>query len=188
MPAPKRRLSTERKARILEAARRVMLRAGLRGATMEGIAREAGVAKPTLYGYFPDKEAVFAAILDELTRAMAAAFDAALRAEADPVDAIGRAIAAKHAVVTAAVAGSPHAAEFYSEYDRSGEQMTNAIDRHVEAAIVARLRAAGADDPEWLARILLDSAFGIGMRMSDAVQIDAALRLLAERLLRPALA
>lgn len=188
MPAAERRLSPERRSRILDAARRVMLMSGLRGSTMEAIAREAGVAKPTLYGYFPDKETVFVAILEEAVRDMIAAFDAALSSDDDPVAAIGAAVAAKHRVVTRALAGSPHAAEFYSEHDRSGAQAARLVDGHVEAAIVARLRAAGASDAEWLTRILMDSALGIGMRMTAEAELDAALRLLAERLLRPAFA
>ena len=61
-----RRLSPERRARIVDAARHLILRQGLRATTMEAIAREARIAKPTLYGYFPDKEAVFAAIIQAL--------------------------------------------------------------------------------------------------------------------------
>ena len=39
-----------------------MLRDGLRGTTMEAIARQAGIAKATLYAQYPDKEAVFVGI------------------------------------------------------------------------------------------------------------------------------
>ncbi len=43
---------------IITAAGNLMLKHGLRGTSMEAIAREARIAKPTLYAYFPDKEAV----------------------------------------------------------------------------------------------------------------------------------
>ena len=66
MAETSRRLSPARRARILAAARHLILLNGLRATTMEAIAREARVAKPTLYGYFPDKEAVFGAIIEDL--------------------------------------------------------------------------------------------------------------------------
>ena len=52
-----------RKEGILDAAQALVLKHGLRGTSMEAIARQAGVAKPTLYASYPDKPAVFAALL-----------------------------------------------------------------------------------------------------------------------------
>ena len=51
--------ANEKRRRIIEAAWRLALKQGLRAATMEALAREAGVAKGTLYAHFPDKDAVF---------------------------------------------------------------------------------------------------------------------------------
>ena len=51
-----------RRARLVASAQAVFLRAGLKGATMEAIAQEAGVSKVTLYGYFCDKGAAFHAV------------------------------------------------------------------------------------------------------------------------------
>ena len=44
---------------VLEGARMVFLRAGFEGASVDDIAREAGVSKATLYSYFPDKRLLF---------------------------------------------------------------------------------------------------------------------------------
>lgn len=44
---------------VLEGARTVFLRDGYEGASMDAIAREAGVSKATLYSYFPDKRMMF---------------------------------------------------------------------------------------------------------------------------------
>ena len=46
----------DRQEQILSGARRLMLRQGLRATSMEAIAAEARVAKPTLYYYFRSKE------------------------------------------------------------------------------------------------------------------------------------
>lgn len=44
---------------VLEGARTVFLRDGFEGASVDDIAREAGVSKATLYSYFPDKRMLF---------------------------------------------------------------------------------------------------------------------------------
>lgn len=44
---------------VLDGARTVFLRDGFEGASVDDIAREAGVSKATLYSYFPDKRLLF---------------------------------------------------------------------------------------------------------------------------------
>lgn len=55
----RRRLPEERPAQILEAAFAEFGERGLKGARLDDIARRAGVAKGTIYLYFPNKEALF---------------------------------------------------------------------------------------------------------------------------------
>jgi len=57
-----------KRAQILEGARRRFLAVGFEAASMETIAREAGVSKGTLYVYFPNKEALFVALVEESKR------------------------------------------------------------------------------------------------------------------------
>lgn len=66
---PTQRESKERLQRLLDVARRQFLSAGYRETSLESIAREAGVAKKTLYSRFGSKAGLFAAILDTLRRA-----------------------------------------------------------------------------------------------------------------------
>ncbi len=47
---------------VLQGARSVFLRDGFEGASVDDIARAAGVSKATLYSYFPDKRALFAEV------------------------------------------------------------------------------------------------------------------------------
>src|SRR5688572_10876856 len=94
-----RKISPERRGRILDAARYLVLLQGLRATTMEAIARKAGVAKPTLYSYFSDKDAVFQGILEELTAAVLNGFFAALHGEGDAVTRVGSALAAKYKTI-----------------------------------------------------------------------------------------
>jgi AcrR family transcriptional regulator len=62
----KKEVVTEfRMAELLEAARRVFAAKGFHGATMEDIAETAGVAKGTVYSYYPSKRAVYWAALQQ---------------------------------------------------------------------------------------------------------------------------
>ena len=47
---------------VIEGAREVFLRDGFEGASVDAIAREAGVSKATLYSYFSDKKVLFLAV------------------------------------------------------------------------------------------------------------------------------
>jgi len=54
----------ERRARLLDAARRVFGQKGYHPATVDDITREAGVAKGTFYLYFPEKPAIFYELME----------------------------------------------------------------------------------------------------------------------------
>jgi AcrR family transcriptional regulator len=60
---PPRELAGEVDARILDAAHRVFFQRGLAGASMDEIASRAGAGKPTIYTRFPNKEALFTAVM-----------------------------------------------------------------------------------------------------------------------------
>jgi AcrR family transcriptional regulator len=182
-----RRHSPERRQRIVDAGRFLVLRHGLRATTMEAIAREAKIAKPTLYGYFPDKEAVFLAIVEGLVADLLAAFEAALRAEGDVVERLAGALVAKYRTIETLLAGSPHARELYDEHDRAAGPFFRMVEETVEGAITAELQAAGISKPEALTRVLTGAAYGIGRKMTDMAEIERSIRLLVERLLRPEL-
>ena len=78
-------VSEFRSAEILEAARKVFARKGYTGATVDDIAEAAGLAKGTLYLYFPSKREVYlealkqglAALIEETRRNIEAAPTAA---------------------------------------------------------------------------------------------------------------
>lgn len=65
----------EREGRILEAAIKVFAEAGYSGASMDVVAAEAGLSKPTLYQYFESKEALFSAMMRGLRNEMLDVFD-----------------------------------------------------------------------------------------------------------------
>lgn len=58
---------------VLEGARSIFLRDGFEGASVDDIAREAGVSKATLYSYFPDKRLLFLEVAKTECRAQSEA-------------------------------------------------------------------------------------------------------------------
>ncbi len=67
------RLAKEK--RILAAAQMIFANEGYSGATMDAVAAQAGLTKPTLYQYFAKKEALFAAMMSARRDDMLLAFE-----------------------------------------------------------------------------------------------------------------
>ena len=62
-------MAEERRDRIIESARALFLHSSFRHTSVNAIAEEAGIAKRTLYVYFPSKEAIFSAMLEKCREA-----------------------------------------------------------------------------------------------------------------------
>ena len=79
-----------KKTVILEAAQRVLDREGIDGATVRGIAKEAGYTPGALYAYYVDKDDILADLmcrsLGRAARAVRQSVGAQKRAGANPVD------------------------------------------------------------------------------------------------------
>ncbi len=65
---PTRQEAEARLTRLLDIARRHFLAAGYRETSVDGITREAGIAKKTLYHHFGSKAGLFTAIIETLRR------------------------------------------------------------------------------------------------------------------------
>jgi AcrR family transcriptional regulator len=72
---PRRDAAGEVDERILDAARRVFLEHGLASASIDEIANVARAGKPTIYARFPNKEALFAAVVLRNVAAAGALFE-----------------------------------------------------------------------------------------------------------------
>ena len=172
---------------ILEAASALFLKHGLRGTSMEAIARAAGIAKPTLYAYFDDKNAVFSALAATLIAGWRADFRAALNGPGDVVQRIGAALTAKYKGSMQLLAESPHAEELYGEHDRLAAPQFRTLDAEMAKELEAQLTAARVVRARLVTQVLLAAAYGIGHKARAAAELGPALRLLAERLIRPEL-
>ncbi len=77
---------SDRRDRIMRAASRIFSRRPFGNASMEEIALEAGVGKPTLYRYFTGKDDLFAAVFSDVLDSVEERLDSVLGAGTAPVD------------------------------------------------------------------------------------------------------
>src|SRR4030081_1503136 len=84
MPAEQQR-SLERHERILDAATRVFATKGYHGTLVDEIALEAETSKGGVYFHFPNKQAIFLALLDRLADILRERIEAAVNGQREPV-------------------------------------------------------------------------------------------------------
>jgi AcrR family transcriptional regulator len=65
---PPREFAGQVEERILDAAGRIFLERGFQGASVDEIAEAASAGKPTIYARFPNKQALFSAVIERLVR------------------------------------------------------------------------------------------------------------------------
>ena len=164
--------------RAIRAAEELFKKVGFRAVTMELVAREATVAKATLYSYFKNKDELFLAVCARMARLLRGAVEQALMKPDVPLDArLADAVIAKHRPIFALVRGSAHAAELFS-YTHS---MAGEIFSDLDAAIIAMLSAAMAEDPELapnahqLARALYFGSSDLANRSAAAAEMEVEL-------------
>ena len=63
--AKRRMRGPERRAQLLDVARKVFGNHGFHTVTMDEVAREAGITKPILYDHFPSKRELYLALMEE---------------------------------------------------------------------------------------------------------------------------
>jgi AcrR family transcriptional regulator len=143
--------------RIIRAAEEAFKRLGFRAVTMEMIARDAPVAKATLYGHFANKDALYLAVCARMARLLRGAVERALAPSEASLDArLAEAIVAKHRLVFSLVRGSPHAVELFSFTDAMAGDIFAALDADILAALADSIAgdARLAPDAGRLARAL----------------------------------
>lgn len=181
---------------IVRAATTLFSRYGYRKTTVDLIARDADVAKPTLYAHFGDKEAIFVAVCHHVMDSILAAATAALE-RADLVDRITEILAAKFTTIFELVDSSPHARELLDSQDAQARDVVAKADQAFVKLLTDALRAAlrrdelASDHPEArparLAQLLMQAGHGAGYGARSADEHRANLRALVAALLgRPA--
>jgi AcrR family transcriptional regulator len=168
------RLPGDKRARVLDAAKRAFAASGFAGANVNDIAGEAGISVGSMYKYFRTKEDLFLTLIEEYHKVIADSIDAVLARESSFT---GRVEALLRACVDTSLA-DPEAVRLYiacttEELARLASPLSDSI----EAVSASRYRAVIAEaqgkgevepglDPGWAAffldDILLMTQFSVG--------------------------
>jgi AcrR family transcriptional regulator len=89
----------DRRAQILAVGREVFAERGFHAAGTAEIAARAGCSEPTIYKYFPSKQALFAAVLEDATARTREHIEQIIGDADDPIQAIVESGCGSHAVV-----------------------------------------------------------------------------------------
>lgn len=133
--------------RILEAAVSAFSRYGFRRASVDDVAREAGVAKGTIYLYHESKEALFRAVAQVVADRLLAGAAEARIAKGPAGERLRLLLEAKFLYLFDVVTRSPHAGELLDSKGRLAADLFEAADRKYHA-LVASAIAEGVESGE----------------------------------------
>lgn len=131
--------ASDTSARILEAAVSVFSRYGYRRAAIDDVAREAGVAKGTIYLYHESKEALFRAVGQAVGDRLLSGAASAREAPGPAAERLRLVLEAKFLYLYDVVTRSPHASELLDSKSRLLEDVFEAVDRRYQAHVAAVL-------------------------------------------------
>lgn len=174
----------ERREAILAIAKRVFLDQGYFGASMSAISAELGGSKGTLWSYFPSKEELFAAVLDDATKEYRGQLADVLKPGEDVRAAVlqfCRGFIAKisspdglrlHRLIASEVSRFPEIGDiFYRRAPMPTQQLlAGFLERAMDAGTLRRA------DPLFAARVLASLCLGVQQRMIWGQELSAAER------------
>lgn len=129
MDRPEGARADERRRRILAAATALFSRYGYKRTSIDLLAREADVAKPTLYAHYADKEAIFRAVVEAVCAELLAGAEAAAARDAPLEERVTAMLSAKFTRYFELVSASPHAAELVDSQNRLAAEVVERADR-----------------------------------------------------------
>ncbi|WP_353231023.1 helix-turn-helix domain-containing protein [Novosphingobium sp.] len=155
--------------RMLDAGLTLFARHGFKRTSMADIAREAGIARATLYLHFPDKRAVFAALAASVIDDALAAAETAWDDHAALADNLAATILAKDLRFFRLLRTTPHGAELFdldagltlAEADRLDRGFSDLLIRRAAAAAAQGADLAAFGGPAEFAAFLSVTAAGI---------------------------
>jgi AcrR family transcriptional regulator len=159
-----------RRNKILAVAEDLVKRQGYRATTMEALADAALISKATLYSYFGDKDAVFAAVSAQLAADILKAIDAVSRTDDSSVAKVSGMLLAKHNMIFDRYRSSPFAHEILENRVTAAPDIFNALDSDIVARLTKVLKEHGLKQASAssMARILYYASKGIADNSADA--------------------
>lgn len=182
------RMSDERRAALLAAAAEVFARYGYRKASMDDVARAAGLSRQGLYLHYPTKEQLFRegmrALIDNLLAGASAALDDLQRSPQE------RLVAAFDAMHGALIDGMDRArmAELIEASTRLVGDLVQEQERTFHARLVAAIErdgVVGVGTPDEIAETLDAVSHGIKRRVASRAEYLARMRTALRLLYRP---
>jgi AcrR family transcriptional regulator len=179
--------------RILEAARKVFARDGIRGARMGKIAEAAGCARATLYRYFPNKEVLLHAYMARVAQDFGDVLDEKLR----NLRSLGDRLVEAVVVSVELIQEREDVAPFFSEEGLGLTAQLTSNAAAMRAQLVRRIESESSSDriqgtlrkevsaddaAEWITRAIL--SFSV---MPSNARSGASLRKYLKKMLIPAL-
>jgi AcrR family transcriptional regulator len=168
--------------RILEAAGRVFVRDGIRGARMGKIAEAAGCARATLYRYFPNKEALLHAYMVQVAKGFGEVLNDRLRGLRSLGDRLVEAVAVSVELIQEREDVAPFfseeglglTAQLTSNAAAMREQLTRQIESESSSGrIQGRLKddVSPAEAAEWVTRAIFSfSVLPVEARSADELR------------------
>ncbi|MCY0856319.1 TetR/AcrR family transcriptional regulator [Cupriavidus sp. D39] len=133
----------DKRDRILDSALILFLRYGVKRTSIDDIARQAGIAKGTVYLSFDSKAALFAAIADRLCASTLSNAEQIASDVTPPTERIVEVLDCYIGQTHRLVSQSPHIAELTASKEALATQAFETLDRQIRAVLATLLKEAG---------------------------------------------
>jgi AcrR family transcriptional regulator len=171
-----------RRQEIIDAAFQVFMRYGYRRTTMDDIAQQVGLSRPTLYLTFPNKDAIFRAVVETGFDRLLTEIESGLPAQGTLAEQLLHVFEIWSVQPFELVATSPAADELMTDsFGFAGDIFDRGAQRLAE--VLTRLLRAVATDPDALdppaparARVLLAAAHGFKSMAHDTEDMRQLIR------------
>jgi AcrR family transcriptional regulator len=165
----------EKAARILDAAQSLFLRYGVKRTSMDDVAREAGIAKGTLYLYYSSKDSLFSAVAENVCATILARGREAIGSPASTAHRLVGLLDALVGSMHRLTEQSPHVAELRESKIAHAIEIFSAFDRQRKELVRGFLVESGIAD-EGAVEMFLAAAMGATM-VGDTAEVPYRARL-----------
>ena len=152
-----KRETDNKRERILAAAQNCFLLYGFKRTAMDDIARAADVSRAALYLLFPNKEAIFRTLSEQLHEATIARVKASLQAEGPIEERLVAAFEGKYLEIMRLVQSGAHGSELVDLNHGLGADIAQHAERSFEDLLTEALREAASRREIVLERIGMDA-------------------------------
>ncbi|HWO28867.1 MAG TPA: TetR/AcrR family transcriptional regulator [Candidatus Acidoferrum sp.] len=135
----------DKRHRILDAAQNLFLRYGVKRTALDDVVREAGIAKGTLYLYFDSKDALFAAVAEQLCAEVLGKAEEAIASSSSSTSRIVECLDAYIGSMHRLTAQSPHIAELTESKEALAAAIYGAFNRKMRDLLRKVLRDSGIE-------------------------------------------